>query len=132
MPETSRLQIDEHRIGDVTVLVLSGDITIDDGDLAFRKKVHELVEAGQVKLIADLAGVGYIDSSGVGMLVAKAQTVRQKQGDIKLVGLTRRTQSLLAMLKLTMVFETFDDRESAVRRYAWSARGERGPDRSAS
>jgi len=125
-PETSRLQIAEHRAGDATVLVLTGDITIDDGDLAFRTKVHELIERGQVKLIVDLSGVGYIDSSGIGMLVAKVQTVRQKQGDIKLVRLTRRTQSLLAMLKLAMVFETFDDEESAVRRYAWSARPEQG------
>jgi len=127
-PETSRLQIAEHRAGDATVLVLTGDITIDDGDLAFRKKVHELVEMGQVKLIVDLFGVRYIDSSGIGMLVAKVQTVRQKQGDIKLVRLTHRTQSLLAMLKLAMVFETFDDEESAVRRYSWSGREQR-PDR---
>jgi anti-sigma B factor antagonist len=119
-PETSRLQIAEHQAGDLTVLVLSGDITLDDGDLAFRKKVHELIERGQVRLIVDLSGVGYIDSSGIGMLVAKVQTVRQRQGDIKLVRLTRRTQSLLAMLKLAMVFETFDDEESAVRRYGWS------------
>src|SRR5438093_11724645 len=97
MPATSRLQIVEHRAGDATVLVLTGDMTIDDGDLAFRKRIHELVEMGQVKLIVDLAGVGYIDSSGIGMLVAKAQTVRQNHGDIKLVRLTRRTQSLLAM-----------------------------------
>jgi len=104
------------------VLVLTGDITIDDGDLAFRKKVHELVDQGQVKLVVDLSGVQYIDSSGIGMLVAKVQTVRQKKGDIKLVRLTRRTQSLLSMLKLAMVFETFDDEETAVRRFARSGR----------
>jgi anti-sigma B factor antagonist len=114
-PDTSRLQIAEHRAGDATVLVLSGDITIDEGDLVFRTKVHELIERGQVKLIVDLSGVGYIDSSGIGMLVAKAQTVRQKQGDIKLVRLTRRTQSLLAALKSRWSSETFDDEESAVR-----------------
>jgi anti-sigma B factor antagonist len=128
-PEPSRLQIAEHRAGDATVLVLTGQLTIDDGDLAFRKKVHELVENGQVKLVVDLSGVEYIDSSGIGMLVAKVNTVRQKQGDIKLVRLTRPTQSLLAMLKLAMVFETFDDEESAVRRYVFNARGQPRPDR---
>ena len=109
----------------MTVLVLAGDMTMDDGDLAFREKVHELIDKGQVKLIVDLAGVNYIDSSGIGMLVAKVQTLRQKHGDIKLVRLTRRTQSLLSMLKLAMVFETFDDEEAAVRRYAFSAPRER-------
>ena len=117
VPATSRLQISERRLGDATVLVLTGDITIDDGDLAFRKKVHELIDAGQVKLIVDLSGIQHIDSSGIGMLVAKVQTLRQRKGDIKLVRLTRRTQSLLATLKLAMVFETFDDEETAARRY---------------
>src|SRR5262245_53746876 len=117
VPATSRLQISEHRVGDATVLVLAGDITIDDGDLAFRKKIHELIDAAQVKLIVDLSGIQHIDSSGIGMLVAKVQTLRQRKGDIKLVRLTRRTQSLLATLKLAMVFETFDDEETAARRY---------------
>ena len=93
---------------------------LDDGDLAFRRKVHELIDAGRVKLVVDLAGVTYIDSAGIGMMVAKLKTVREKKGDIKLARLTSRTQSLLAMLKLIMVFETFDDEASAVRRFAWA------------
>ena len=117
MPTTSKLQIAEHRNGEATVLVLTGQMTIDDGDLAFRKKVNDLADGAQVKLILDLSGVDYIDSSGIGMLVEKVNTVRQRHGDIKLVRLTRRTQSLLATLKLAMVFETFDDEETAARRY---------------
>ena len=120
MPTTgpSKLQIAEHRNGEATVLVLSGQMTLDDGDLAFRQKVNDLVAAGHVKLIVDLSGVDYIDSSGIGMLVDKLNTARQRRGDIKLVRLTRRTQSLFATLKLAMVFETFDDEETAARRYA--------------
>ena len=100
------------------MLVLTGQMTIDDGDLEFRKAVNEVVANGHVKLILDLSGVDYIDSSGIGMLVEKVNTVRHRHGDIKLVRLTRRTQSLLSTLKLAMVFETFDDEDSAVRRYA--------------
>jgi len=122
-PPASRLQIAEHRNGDATVLTLSGQMTVDDGDLVFRAKVNELVAAGQVKLILDLSGVEYIDSSGIGMLVEKVNSLRRQQGDIKLVRLTRRTQSLLSMLKLAMVFETFDSEESAVKRYGWSGAG---------
>lgn len=117
----SRLQITEHRNGDITVLTLSGQMTVDDGDLAFRAKVNDLVAAGQVKLILDLSGVEYIDSSGIGMLCEKVNSVRQHHGDIKLLKLTRRTQSLLSMLKLTFVFETFETEEAAVKRYAFSA-----------
>ena len=115
----SRLQIAEHQVDDVTVLVLSGEMLVDDGDLAFGRKVVELIARGQVKLIIDLAAVSHIDSSGVGMMVAKAKAVRTAHGDMKLVRLTSRTQRLLSMMKLVLVFETFDDEESAIRSYSW-------------
>ncbi len=115
----SRLQIAEHQVDDVTVLVLSGEMLVDDGDLAFGRKIVELIARGQVKLIIDLAAVSHIDSSGVGMMVAKAKAVRAADGDMKLVRLTSRTQRLLSMMKLVLVFETFDDEESAIRSYSW-------------
>ena len=122
MPESSRLQIAERHVGDVTVLGLTGEMLLDDGDLAFRRKIHELVESGRVRIVVDLGGVTYIDSSGIGMLVAKVKTVREKGGDIKLICLTHRTQNLLAMLKLAMVFETLPDEAAGVRSFAWSAK----------
>ena len=115
----SRLQIAEHLVDDVTVLVLSGEMLVDDGDLAFGRKIVELIARGQVKLIIDLAAVSHIDSSGVGMMVAKAKAVRAAHGDMKLVRLTSRTQRLLSMMKLVLVFETFDDEASAIRSYSW-------------
>ena len=115
----SRLQIAEHQVDDVTVLVLSGEMLVDDGDLAFGRKIVELIARGQVKLIIDLAAVSHIDSSGVGMMVAKAKAVRAAHGDMKLVRLTSRTQRLLSMMKLVLVFETFEDEASAVRSYSW-------------
>jgi anti-sigma B factor antagonist len=99
---------------------------LDDGDLGFRRKVHELVENGRVRIVVDLGGVRYIDSSGIGMLVAKMKTVREKGGDIKLVRLTHRTQTLLAMLKLLMVFETLPDEAAGVHSFSWSARAPSG------
>ena len=122
MPESSRLQIAERHVGDVTVLGLTGEMLLDDGDLAFRRKIHELVENGRVRVVVDLGGVTYIDSSGIGMLVAKVKTVREKGGDIKLVRLTHRTQNLLSMLKLAMVFETLPDEAAGVQSFSWSAK----------
>jgi anti-sigma B factor antagonist len=113
----SRLTIVERRLDGVTVLALTGEMLLDDGDLAFRKQVHELAAQGLVRILVDLARVTCIDSSGVGMMVAKLKTVREKGGDMKLVHLTSRSQRLLAMLKLTSVFETFEDEASAVRSF---------------
>jgi anti-sigma B factor antagonist len=119
---SSKLQIAEQRIDDVTVLVLTGQMLLDDGDLAYRKKVHELIDEGRPKILVDLGGVTYIDSSGIGMMVAKLKTAREKKGDIKLLRLSQRTQHLLAMLKLVLVFEVFDDEAAAVRSFSWPGR----------
>ena len=114
----SRLRIAEHQVDDVTVLVLSGEMLVDDGDLAFARTIGDLIKRGQVKLVVDLGALTHIDSSGVGMIVAKSKAVRAAHGDLKLVHLTTRTQRLLAMMKLALVFETFDDEEAAVRSYS--------------
>jgi anti-sigma B factor antagonist len=123
MPEqVSKLQMSEHQAGDVIVLRLSGEMTVDDGDIAFGKHVDTLVKKGQVKIVVDLSNVTYIDSAGVGMMVAEMKLVRQAGGLMKLSNLTARSHRLLAMLKLKVVFEVFDDEAAAVRSFAWGLR----------
>lgn len=124
----SKLKIDERQSGDVTVLVLTGQMLLDDGDLAFRQRIHDLVDRGLVRVVLDLGGVTFIDSSGVGMLVAKLRTLQQNGGDLKLLNLNRRAESLLGMLKLLIVFERFEDEAAAVRSFARRASPDvRGP-----
>lgn len=119
MTDDSKLTIEEREAGDVTVLVLAGQMLMDDGDLAFRRQVHDLLGRGRSKIVLDLGGVSYIDSSGVGMLVAKLKTIREGGGEMKLLNLTRRSESLFGMLKLLIVFETFDNEAAAVRSFGW-------------
>lgn len=114
----SKLTIDERQAGDVIVLVLAGQMLLDDGDLAFGKRIRDLTERGFAKVVLDLGGVTYIDSSGVGMLVAKLKTLKEKGGDMRLLHLNRRAESLLGMLKLLVIFETFQDEAAAVRSFA--------------
>ena len=115
----SKLSIVERQVEDVTVLILTGQILLDDGDLAFRRQVHDLISRGGVKIVVDLAGVTYIDSSGVGMMAAKLKTVRESGGDMRLLHLTGRSQRLLGMMKLMTAFETFEDEAAAVRSFSW-------------
>jgi anti-sigma B factor antagonist len=96
---------------------------LDDGDLVFRKLIHEQLEKGHVKILVDLAGVTYIDSSGVGMMAAKLKTVRDSGGDIRLMRLTSRGQRLLSLLKLRSTFETFDEEALALRSFERRPRG---------
>ena len=114
----SRLQIAERGAGDVTILHLAGEITLDDGDLAYGRKINELLERNQTRILVDLSEVTRIDSSGIGMLAAKVKFVRDKGGDVRLLRLTNRTQNLVALLKLTMVFETFEDEALALQSFA--------------
>jgi len=118
---TSKLRIDDRHVGDVTVLDLVGEITLDDGDLGLRKKVHALLEAGRHKILLNLAGVTKVDSAGVGMLVAKLKTVREAGGDIKLLHMTNRSARLFGVMKILLVFESFDDEAAAVRSFGGSA-----------
>lgn len=119
MDASSKLQISEQQLGGVCVLTLSGEITVDDGDLAFRRCVNQVLAAGQRKIIVDLGNVTYIDSAGVGMIVAGSKSVQQHGGAMRLARLTARSHHLLAMLKLKFVCEIFDDVEAAARSFAW-------------
>jgi anti-anti-sigma factor len=110
----SKLAITERRIGDVTILALSGEMLVDDGDLALRQRVHDLVAEGRVKILIDLGGVTHFDSAGVGMMVAKQKTARDHGGDVKLLHLTTRSQRLLELMKIASVFEVFEDEVKAL------------------
>ena len=118
----SKLAIEERHTGDVTVLVLTGQILLDDGDLAFGRRISDLIERGRAKIVLDLADVTYIDSSGVGMIVFQQKALRQSGGDMKLLHLNRRAETLFGMLKLLIVFERFDDEAAAVRSFGWANR----------
>ena len=114
----SKLTIEERHAGNVTILVLTGQMLLDDGDLAFGRRIRDLVDRGCARVVLDLGGVTYIDSSGVGMLVAKLKTLKDHGGDMRLLHLNRRAESLLGTLKILIVFETFQDEAAAVRSFA--------------
>jgi anti-sigma B factor antagonist len=113
----SKLRIDERRVDDVTVLRLTGEMLLDDGDLVFRRHIHDLVDQGRVKILVDLAGVTYIDSSGVGMMAAKLKTVRDAGGDLRLLRLNARGQRLLSVVKLRTTFEVLDNEAVALQSF---------------
>ena len=121
----SKLTIEERHAGDVAVLVLTGQMLLDDGDLAFGKRISDLIDRGCAKIVLDLGGVTYIDSSGVGMIVFQLKALQQKGGDMKLLHLNPRAESLFGMLKLLMMFDRFEDEAAAVRSFGWAAERDR-------
>lgn len=103
-----------HEKGDVTVVETSGRLTLGEGTDALREKTRELVQGGSRQILMNMAGVTYIDSSGVGELVGAYTTATAAGGEMKLLNLARRVHDLLKITKLCTVFETFDDEASAL------------------
>ena len=120
-PQASKLHVAYRRVDDVTVLDLTGEITLDDGDLVLRRYIHALLEQGRKKILLNLAGITAMDSAGVGMLAAKLKTVREQHGDLKLLHLTTRSSRILGMMKILTIFESFDDEALAVKSFDFNA-----------
>jgi anti-sigma B factor antagonist len=113
----ANLTITERQNGNVTILDLSGRITIGEGSVKLRETVRGLLESGKKKILVNLGGVDYVDSSGIGELVSCFTTTKNQQGQLKLLNLTKKIKDLLQITKLLTVFETFDDEQEAVNSY---------------
>lgn len=108
------MTIQERVVGSVTVLDLNGRLVLGDGDTLLKDKIHSLVFQNRKQIVLNMGGVSYVDSSGLGSLVASSVTSKNNGGQIKLVALTKRLHDLLVISKLVNVFETFDSEEEAV------------------
>lgn len=116
------MQIEERTAGDITILDITGRMTLGEGDEILKDKINSLVLDGRKKIVLNLAGVPYIDSSGLGEIVRTYTTVSRQGGSLKLLNLTKRITDLLAITKLLTVFETHDSEDDAVRSFSASAR----------
>ena len=108
------LDIQQREREGVVILDLKGRVTVGNEAGALREKISELTAAGQRNLVLNMAGVDYIDSTGLGALVMSATSLKKIQGTVKLVNLNRRNIELLVMTKLATVFEIFNDETDAV------------------
>lgn len=111
------LYIVEKLVNGVIVLELRGRLTLGRETEAFRKKIRRLVDSGYTRIAVDLGEVSYIDSVGLSTLVAAFTTVRKTGGNLKLANLTQRVSGLIQITRLSMVFETYDSLEAAVRSF---------------
>jgi anti-sigma B factor antagonist len=97
----------------VTIVAMKGRLTVGEASVP-REKVNELVAAGKVNIIFDLAGVDYIDSTGLGSLVICFTSIKKAGGALKLLKLNKRNIELLVLTKLHTIFEVFSDEQDAV------------------
>ena len=106
------------QIDGVTIVDLSGRITLGEGSVVLRDTVKDLLGKGQKKILLNLGDVSYIDSSGIGELVSAFTSVRNQGGELKLLHLTKKVHDLLQITKLYTVFDVKDDEAAAIGAFA--------------
>ena len=102
------------QVDGITVVDLSGRITLGEGSVVLRDTVRDLLAKGDRKMLLNLGEVTYIDSSGIGELVSAFTTVRNQGGELKLLNLTKKVHDLLQITKLYTVFDVKDDEAAAI------------------
>ena len=102
------------QVDGVTIVDLSGRITLGEGSVVLRDTVKDLLGKGQKKILLNLGDVSYIDSSGIGELVSAFTSVRNQGGELKLLHLTKKVHDLLQITKLYTVFDVKDDEATAI------------------
>jgi anti-sigma B factor antagonist len=111
------MQITERVLGAVTILDLTGSITIDQDAGRLKDKINSLIQQGRTAVVLNLAEVSYIDSGGLGQLVASYANLAKTTGGLKLLHLTKRNHDLLSITRLVTLFQTFETEDDAVRSF---------------
>src|SRR5712692_9804590 len=107
------MDIDVTQSSEVTVVAPKGDLDMAAADQV-KRTLAELIGKGQSRLVMDLGGVGYIDSSGMGVLVAAMKQARAAGGDVRLCGLQEEVLSVLVITHLTKVIAVYESRQEAI------------------
>jgi anti-sigma B factor antagonist len=112
------VKVSTRQVGDVTVAEVTGKLTLGEASSTLREALRGLVTQGHKKILMNLSGVSYLDSSGIGELVAGYTTIASAGGKLKLVNLTSKVQNPLQTTKLYTVFDIFEDETEGVKSFA--------------
>jgi len=108
------LQFVEKEVSGVTVLELSGRITLGEESNQLRTKIKDLLAEGKKRLVLDLENVSYIDSAGLGTLVSGYTSAQSQGANMKLANLTKRFREQLNITKLVTVFDVYNSDADAI------------------
>ena len=106
------MKLNVRQIGQVAVVDLTGKITVGEGDAVLREGVLKLLQNDRKQILLNLREVPYIDSSGLGEMVACYKGAREKNGTVKLLNPSEKVNELLQITRLEEVFETYRDEET--------------------
>ncbi len=99
--------------GDVTVIDVEGQLIVGNRQ-ELKQKVLDELEKGERKFVVDFSNTGYIDSSGLGVLVSLSKKIRERGGEMRLARLNEDLRTLFELTKLDTLFKIADSREEAL------------------
>jgi len=108
------LHIEQRESEGIVILDLKGPLTLGDGDLALRDRLHALHQSGKVNIVLNLKEVSHIDSTGLGTLVFGLARLGKAGGRLALLNINQSHLELFLLTKLAIAFEFFDDEQEAV------------------
>jgi anti-sigma B factor antagonist len=111
------LRMTDHDVDGITVLDIDGRIVLGEESNSFRERVKQLLAAGKKKIVLNLANVTYIDSAGLGTLVATFHSARSQGAVLKLANLGSKFKEVLQVTKLMTVFDVYDSDTAAVQSF---------------
>jgi anti-sigma B factor antagonist len=111
------MKVDVIEKNGVTILGLGGKITLGSGDVKLKEKLVSELGKGKKKIVVDLGEVSYIDSAGLGELVAAYTSAKKQGATVKLANLTKKVNDLLDITRLSTVFETYNSVDEAIKSF---------------
>ena len=99
---------------EAVIIELKGNVMGGEDTKDFNELLHKLIDKGKTRIVVDLGGVKFMNSSGLGMLIGGLTTVKKADGIFKLANVTEKIESLLIITKLITIFETYDSVDKAV------------------
>jgi len=112
------LRMTDRQIDGVDVVEIEGRIVLGEESNTFREKVKSLLAAGNKKVVLNMANVSYIDSAGLGTLVATFHSARTQGATLKLANLGTKFKEVLQVTKLMTVFDTYDSEAAAIQSFS--------------
>lgn len=108
------MELSRRDVGEVTVLDLAGRLTLTDGSGRLKEKVTSLLFDDRKKIVLNLQNLSYMDSAGLGEMVACYSSAAKSGGKVRLANTTGKIKDLLTITKLLTVFDAYDDEAAAV------------------
>lgn len=108
------MQLSERRVRGVTIIDLTGDLTVPDDPGALREKVVGLLHRGERRILLNLAHLRHMDSSCLGEIVVSYTTTASAGGSLKLEHVGAHLRDLLHTTRLDAIFESYDTEDEAI------------------